>query len=283
MNIAVLDSGLSLANATVQGEFQDVRTDFWDLRPATNPPVHVESRANYFDAQHHGSLIATLLASRNDGRNISGIISGLYDVNVPPDALTLTVYAVASVTANGLALTSNVNNAAALDRIRARVEADGVRIVNMSFGNPSEGDYRLTVAAGELPGNYFADRFQAMPEVLFVAAAGNQDRDAELQRPSSLTRWLDNVISVAAVAPSQESGNLVDARADFNLAGNPASNYGSLNSPGSPGVIDLAAPAWVRAMGPGAASPRFAEPRRRRRSWPGLPPFSLPFPRSRRP
>ena len=197
----------------------------------------------------HGSMVASVLAARNNRTGISGIITGLYARGVPPSHLTLTVYARGHikknhdvVVAETVAVETNVGTFATLDTLTDLIGDNDVKIVNMSFACMGVKNVRCSRER-------FQEAFDDMPEVLFIAAAGNDGVSASTRLPASLTNELENVMSVAGVAPSTEFQNRVDARAKFRKG---SSNFGPLNQPPGSGVIDIAAPGIVAAAGPAA-------------------------------
>ena len=168
----------------------------------------------------HGEGVAGIACAQGD--NDLGISGVAWDCD-------LRLYGIAN---NRFAfLPDSFPPSAALDQMIAAVD-DGARIVNMSLGwidtnqfdEPFDpGDTREAaeetndiLARGILHAE-FADR-----DVLWVMAAGNENRDAQFQSPASLSRRFPlNVVTVAAVDPS-------GGKSDF-------SNFGDLVSVAAPG------------------------------------------------
>lgn len=177
VNIVVIDDGFyDPLPAPLQYEFDSskIKVNPQSTDQTTDP--------NYL---YHGTAVSSVIVAVNNGigpSNLSGVVS-----SVPGLKYDLHVFAVGA----GGGRVSVFARAAALERIE--LIQDSVDTVNMSYGS-------------DLPAAFFAWLFdiitknrrlaESMPDVTFVAAAGNCERDASATVPARWSLSLPNVITV---------------------------------------------------------------------------------------
>jgi subtilisin len=163
--VAVLDSGVDL----------------------THPDLDVESGANCVgsgpadDSNGHGTLVAGVIAARNDGRGIVGIAPGTK------------VYAVKVLNANGRGLVSQV--ICGIDWVTAHAASLNIWVANLSLGGPGPGG---PCAADPL---HVAICASTADGILYTVAAGNEARDFGAGLPETPAAYPE-VLAVTATSDS---------------------------------------------------------------------------------
>lgn len=194
--VAVIDSGLD----PTTGEFDEV--DVFYLNNPAGPPVDS-------DPDMHGTLVCGMIAADDDMRGINGIASRFL-----PDNLNLAVAGWEGIQLG----TTATGSCVAHDMLYTFVAAAaGAQVVNLSFGyEPSDPHFRVIRET-------WKRRIASLPDVVFVAAAGNEtaELDGNNSAPGGIS--LPNLITVAGTARCEP-----DRPAGF-------SNYGP--------AVDVAAPA----------------------------------------
>jgi hypothetical protein len=267
VRIAIIDSGLDLTHKPFADEFEYLQSQqltFLDATIAGSTPT--TARNSFHDAVvgdesvPHGSLVTATLAAGNNGKGTSGVLGGL----LRPGESGPFSFVIVGLLPAGLEgpgdLATNAIAYAAIDRLMANGGAD---VVNMSWGHPD---------ATQATINSFGRRIRANPNVLFVASAGQRNRnlDSSAQAPGGLNRYagvLPNLVTVTGTGAAREFvanakrgsqtltvTNFADARGRFRDKDGDA-NFATVNmQPSDP--IDLAAPGIVYVAGrkSGAAS-----------------------------
>ena len=239
VGIAVIDSGLyeppdtdSYRNLVVQNEFDWERIS---VRDTVQDRVF-ETEDDRFRRSHHGTAVASILAAVNQGGH-SGLAKsgGGYDPSfsgvvgsVPSLDYELHFYE-----AQKSGETKELDFGA-IERALEDIEALGDRIdvVNLSQGLVCDNNdnpaafllcrYRVFGAPTNRNDRY-KGLIERMPEVIFVAGAGNSGSDALFSTPARLSLELPNVITVGAVETNDGTGEAnrwVDDQTK-------ASNYGT--------------------------------------------------------
>ena len=239
VGIAVIDSGLyeppdtdSYRNLVVQNEFDWERIS---VRDTVQDRVF-ETEDDRFRRSHHGTAVASILAAVNQGGH-SGLAKsgGGYDPSfsgvvgsVPSLDYELHFYE-AQKSGEKKEL-----DFGAIERAMEDIEALGDRIdvVNLSQGLVCDNNdnpaafllcrYRVFGAPTNRNDRY-KGLIERMPEVIFVAGAGNSGADALFSTPARLSLELPNVITVGAVETNDGTGEAnrwVDDQTK-------ASNYGT--------------------------------------------------------
>ncbi|MBI3074528.1 MAG: S8 family serine peptidase [Deltaproteobacteria bacterium] len=176
----------------------------------------------------HGTNVASVIGAPSDARGMNGILAGLACVNYDLAPMA----AIAKFNAAQDAGVGSVFSTK-LGAIIAAVKA-GARVVNMSYGGyatGSEFDYRLRL---------YRAQFQLAPRVLFVAAAGNENRDTALHLPAAVAAsgyrydggQVPNIMSVAAT-DKNDLRSTWSGGGGSNYLANPADHAVTIAAPGS--------------------------------------------------
>ena len=241
VNIGIADSGVEARHQ----EFLNPNVNFG----STPSFALIDTRANK-DRQGHGTQVAGIVGANNVLGNGGSLPLGSLQMNgILSGALSEDMYRLEvenihkSLPSEGLGQVSSIF--AALQNLSE--EERGVQVINMSFGFPKCTALNFVVRVNCVDNQEFDTQFSAFkliftqhPDILFVAAAGNEDISAVNAVPAVLStnRDVTNLITVGAT-------DLNDDRADFGfLEGE--SNFGT--------TVNIAAPGkYVHAPAPGTA------------------------------
>ncbi len=236
VKVAVIDTGF---NPTVAAEFPAGTVK---VIAKTSTFSGLQEVAPQESPSGHGTLVTGLVAASNDGSIFSGVLGSLLRSDERVFTLsTIEVLVYACGIPDGLE--SNCIEEA-LEDIRTRGDID---VVNMSFMRRDFGTRRAPPncprAGMDYPGavtrcDFFKQFQPLLGRTLFVAGAGNDGIEAEYVFPASVESDLDNVVSVGAVAVSDEdgTGEKADRRARFGLL---------IRSPFHPAEVNCFGPASV--------------------------------------
>ncbi|MBM4394601.1 MAG: S8 family serine peptidase [Deltaproteobacteria bacterium] len=141
----------------------------------------------------HGTLVAAVIGAPNDGDGMNGILSGLgcirYDLS-PQGVIGKWSRATGTPGRSGIE---------AVLIGMAKAVRSGARVVNLSLGAGNYDDAQAE--QHRIVTSLYAKVFAKAPDVLFVAAAGNDMKDASRLAPASAAATAGNVISVGAIGP----------------------------------------------------------------------------------
>jgi PKD repeat protein len=169
----------------------------------------------------HGTGVSGIIAAANDGTSSSGVFSSLLlqdEIVFLPGAVELIVYACGKP--------GGLDGQCVDDALYDVIDRGNIDVVNMSFRSV---DYEsvvmeqacpfpgTTVSGGESVCRFYPYFRYALTRTLFVAAAGNDGIQAGNTFPAMLSTYLDNVITIGAVAVVNfdNSGEGADVRAQF--------------------------------------------------------------------
>jgi Mg-chelatase subunit ChlD len=183
---------------------------------------------NLAERAEHGTAVASVTAAANNGRGLSGILTSV--PNLPYRVLfyqTAVLYSILGIPLKWDIYTAGVF--ASLDDILTK--SGQVDVVNMSFricpGLGLRGDAKTLAELCAEEGPKFSAKLNDMANVVFIAAAGNQDTDAERTFPANLS-GRDNLMAVGATHGHE--------RSIWDASKHSASNYGLKITLAAPGT-----------------------------------------------
>jgi subtilisin family serine protease len=202
--VAVLDTGIDLNHPDLAG-------NLW-TNPGETPGDGIDNDGNGYVDDVHGwnsySNSSDVQDTVGHGTHVSGIIGAVGNNGVGVSGVNWTVSIVAVKASSGNTFTT-MDLARGIDYVTALKEENSVPVVaiNASLGGPVSEDLLLNQAIGSA-GN---------AEILFVAAAGNENSNNDVTPYYPASLFMPHVISVAATDAN-------DLLAVFNSS--QASNYG---------------------------------------------------------
>ena len=179
--IGAVSSGSAFAPSTTNVAVIDTGVDL------SHPDLNVESGTNCVgrgppaDSNGHGTLVAGVIAAKNNGVGIVGVAPGTK------------VYAVKALNSNGDGLISQV--ICGIDWVTANASALNIGVANLSLGGPGSG------GPCEADPLHFAICMSARAGVLYTVAAGNDARDFSAGLPEEPAAY-GEVLTVTAMSDS---------------------------------------------------------------------------------
>jgi len=164
-NVAVIDTGVDLSHPDL-----DVETGRNCVGPG--PPA---------DSNGHGTLVAGVIAARNNGVGVVGVAPGTK------------VYAVKALNSNGEGSISQI--ICGIDWVTANATARNIGVANLSLGGPGSG------GPCEADPLHLAICLSARAGVLYTVAAGNDARDFSAGLPEEPAAYAE-VLTFTAMSDS---------------------------------------------------------------------------------
>ena len=215
----------------------------WDRITVTDMVSNRGNETEYetLSRTSHGTTVAGIIAAVNHQGNsglaaptdnydpsFSGVVSSVPNLDYHIDFYEHT------------SKSNDIDFDAAIRALQAISNRTDIDVVNLSFGRHCPDFPGLDIVCDAIQGLWqrkLEDQMKNMPNVLFVAAAGNNGHDAKYATPADLSIKLDNVITVGSI--NSYTGTRM-----------PSSNYGEAITVGAPGgIIYSLIPAKTDAKG----------------------------------
>ena len=206
VNIAVIDTGFQNPAELFDPDWKGVIESEFPKRSITpdaegqildqdggNIVVTYQTKEQIADAfvAAHGTAVASVIAAANNLENNLNSTSPLSGVvaSVPNLHWNLHMFSVGNAAGSGWVekhLTSSLQNIASLENVGQM--GPGIDVVNMSISKVDNPESELM--------DRWRDIAEGMPDVTFVAAAGNCERDASIWVPANWSSSMSNAITV---------------------------------------------------------------------------------------
>jgi subtilisin len=222
--IGAVSSGLAFASSTINVAVIDTGVDL------SHPDLNVEPGTNCVgpgppaDSNGHGTLVAGVIAAKNNGIGVVGVAPGTK------------VYAVKALNSNGAGSISQI--ICGIDWVTANASARNIRVANLSLGGPGSG------GPCEVDPLHFAICMSARAGVLYTVAAGNDAQDFSAGLPEEPAVY-GEVLTATAMSDSDgvpggtggtppcRPGEVDDFPASFsNFATSPSASAHTIAAPG---------------------------------------------------
>lgn len=184
----------------------------------------------------HATHVAGIIAARDNGRNVAGVLGG-----APIVSVSTTTTQASTLACGDAGAISNASVEAALDVVRARIAASGrVGVVNLSMNRAPAATANLFAASASTGAKLraLATPGAGYPGAFVVESAGNRNADACAWAYDGQSAS-DGVMVVGALEPTGQPVVPLDGLAGFRngdaAATEPGSNYGPCVEAWAPG------------------------------------------------